>query len=64
MEVEIPDAGPLGMSLASDSAAGRPYVSSIEPGGRIAAHPGVEVGMLLLAVDGQARLASSTDASN
>ena len=64
VEVEIPDAGPLGMSLASDSAAGRPWVSSIKPGGRIAARPGVKVGMLLLAVDGQVRLASNADASN
>jgi hypothetical protein len=63
VEVEIPDAGPLGMSLASDSAAGRPWVSSIKPDGRIAARPGVKVGMLLLAVDGQVRLASNADSS-
>jgi hypothetical protein len=53
VEVELTAPGPLGVELESDSVDGPPRVHNIVAGGQMSTHPEVEVGMTLLAVDGQ-----------
>ena len=53
VEVAIAEPGSLGVQLKADSEDGPPRVQHIVPGGQMAKHPEVKVGMTLLAVDGQ-----------
>jgi hypothetical protein len=53
VEVELTAPGPLGIELESGSMDGLPRVHNIVAGGQMSTHPEVEVGMTLLAVDGQ-----------
>jgi hypothetical protein len=54
VEVTLTEAGPLGVTLwGDDGAAGPPQVEAIEPGGQMAGHAEVGVGMTVVAINGR-----------
>jgi hypothetical protein len=53
VEITVEEPGKLGARFLSDTDDGPPRVQFIEPGGQISRHPEVQLGMTLLAVDGQ-----------
>jgi hypothetical protein len=54
VEVVVTEPGPLGMGLASEYEDDPPEIQELVEGGQMSQHPEVRVGMVLLAVDGQA----------